>query len=128
MAVKSVPGVALAAGLRDRFPDIETDDALRFVTELYTACRDPLDKVLKQRVLDRLFIDRTTAACSRANKLHSIPFASPEYRTAMGERDGAGRTVVGLHAPGEAEVGGHVGGDAAKMVTVPDFMKGAQVR
>ena len=124
MAVKSVPGVALAPGLRERFPDVETDDALRFVTELYTACRDPLDKVLKQRVLDRLFIDRTTAACSRANKAHNIPFTSPDYRTVMGERDGTGRTVVGLHGA----AGGHLGGDAAKIVTVPDFMQGAQVQ
>jgi len=113
--VIAVPGLKVAPGLRDEFPDIETDDALAFVVELYERVKPRLNGVLKQRSQDREFIDRHTSSFQDHNS--EIDFHSAKYRTVIGLKDEAGRVVIGpLDAPLQN-----------LPVDVPGFMAGTQV-
>ena len=114
--VHNIAELRVAAGLRDRFPTVESEDALRFV-RLYeeTACE--LSEVLKQRAVDRAFIDRVTEDCAERNRAHD--FLSPDYQTVIGEKDAHGRIVVGPMDTTEDRV--------LLKVAVPDYMAGDQV-
>ena len=114
--IGAVPGLRVAPGLRSQFPTVETDDALRFVVELYTANREHLGRVLAQRSIDRAFIDRVTAACAKRNS--GTEFQSADYETVIGRVDEAGRVVVG---PNDAEF------SSPGPVEIPAFMEGDQV-
>jgi malate synthase len=114
-AVEAVPGLALAPGLRARFPELLSDDALRFVVQLFHAVAEPLDARLKQRVVDRAFLDATTAACRAANR--TCAFSSGDYATAIGKQDEKGRVVLGPIAPPTPP----------RSVTIPPFLRGTQV-
>ena len=109
-------GLRVGKGLREGFPAIETDEALAFVCGLYEEVKGELNRVLNQRVLDRLFIDRMTQECALRNK--GIDYSSAEYETVIGKADESGRVVVGpLEGP-----------DAVgEMVLIPDFLAGDQV-
>ena len=113
--VPTVPGLAVARGLRERFPAIETDEALDVVCEVFRGVAPMLRGVLDQRVRDRAFLDAVTAGLVGANT--DVPFDSDLYRTAIGARDEAGRVVLG---PLDAAV-------ATQPVQVPAFMQGEQV-
>jgi malate synthase len=113
--VPAVPGLAVARGLRTRFPTIETDEALAIVCEVYRAVAPHLRGVLERRVNDRAFLDAVTAELVSENS--SVAFDSAAYRTAIGVRDASGRVVLGpLEAPVEAQ-----------QVIVPSVMQGEQV-
>ncbi len=114
--VDAVPGLRVGPGLRGKFPAIETDDALRFVTEVYVETRDRLRDVLEQRVTDRAFMDRETLASVSRNE--GVAYTSPDYDTVLGKRDGSGRVVVGP-LPGPAV--------EVKRVEIPGFLVGDQV-
>jgi malate synthase len=114
-AVAAVDGLVVAAGLREAFPDIETDEALRFTVELYHEVRDELREILQRRVRDRAFVDAYTAECAERNAGHD--FHSPDYETVIGARDDEGRLVVG---PLDEE-------SPVEKVVVPDFIAGEQV-
>ncbi len=114
--VASVPGLRVAAGLRATHPAIETDEALGVVVAVYRAVRADLNRVLERRVQDRAFVDARTAALRPENVGRSV--ADPEYRSVVGERDAAGRVVVGptgLAAP------------VMDAVDVPEFLRGEQI-
>ncbi len=118
--VDAVEGLTVAPGLREEFPDIETDEALRFVYELYEAVRDDLAKVLAQRARDRKFIDETVAACRQRNE--GVDYLSSDYETVLQKRDGDGRIVVG--PPTEEE---RLNLEALPTVEIPEFLAGEQV-
>ena len=93
--VKGVPGLMEL----DQGGGLETPESLAFVCELFRRLRDPLEKVLNQRVIDRKFIDERTLACVGLNANLKIDLLDPEYQTVIGQRDGKGRIVVGPHGP-----------------------------
>ncbi len=118
--VDAVPGLTMAAGLREEFGAIETDEALAFVCELYRRTRAHLRAVLEQRTRDRAFIDEVVADSVERNA--SRDYLSAEYETPIGRTDADGRVVVGPR-PAEARV---VDGDMTP-VDVPAFLQGIQV-
>jgi len=115
--VPAVEGLRVAAGLRADFPAIETDEALSFVCELYSQTKGSLNTVLEQRVKDRAFMDRETLDGVAFNK--GLPYDSPDYKTAIGKRDTAGRIVVGPLDGTTTE--------EKYSVDLPDFLIGDQV-
>lgn len=113
-AVAAVPGMRVALGLRAEFPEIESDEALALVAEVYRACKTSLAGVLAQRVQDRAFLDAGTRALVEGNA--ALNYEDPRYATVIGARDPAGRVVMGPLPP-----------EPVDPVVVPDFLKGEQV-
>ncbi len=107
--VPEVPGLRIAPGLREAFPHIETPAALSFVCEVYAAVKDQLADVLRQRRLDRAFIDAETTAL--ADNLRPT-----DAETVIGLMDGSGRIVIGPLPPAPVPD-----------VEIPAFLQGAQV-
>jgi malate synthase len=114
--VPAVEGLRVAEGLREGFPKIETDEALRFVCQVYDEVKLSLNRVLEQRVLDREFMDHGTLACVERNE--GIAYDSPDYQTVIGQMDKQGRVVIG-----PLEECGRKGSP----VEIPNFLKGDQV-
>ena len=113
--VPAVPGLRVAAGLRDAFPAIETDDALAVVAAVARQTRPALREVLAQRGRDRAFVDAVTAQMRPANAERSI--TDPDYATVLGARDARGRIVVGPQdTPTEVAP-----------VNIPEYLQGEQV-
>ncbi len=117
--VAEVPGLRVQQGLRTAFPRIETVAALSVICEVYEAVRGDLSDVLAQRIVDRTFLDRLTADCNLRGSAAGLPWSSPDYPTAFGARDSAGRVVLGpLPAALRRE---------PSPVQVPEFLQGEQV-
>ena len=119
-SVPGVDGLTVAAGLQSEFPDIETEDALRFVCDVYEATKEELNQVLEQRKRDREFIDATVAACAKENVGRA--YLSPDYQTVISKKDSRGRVVVGPLP--EAE---QVAVEDLVRVEIPEFLEGEQV-
>jgi malate synthase len=115
-AVPAVPGLSVAAGLRDRFPRTLTDDALAVVAAAWRRTRADLSRILDQRAQDRAFFDDVTRACVPRNL--GRPYDDAGYATAIGARDASGRIVVGPDPAGRRE---------RPPVEVPAFLAGDQV-
>ena len=114
--VDAVPGLSVAAGLRQDFPAVETDAALSLVAEVARAVAPRLRQVLDQRVRDRRFIDTHTRALAAENEGRSV--SDPGYRTVIGLRDDSGRVVVGpTGSPPPTR----------PAVDIPEFLRGEQV-
>lgn len=113
--VAAVPGFRVAPGLREKFPAIETDEALAFVCELYCENRAALNEVLERRKKDREFMDGETLACVARNE--GVEFTSADYATVLGKKNEEGRVVVGpLDNPVQTQ-----------QIDIPDFLVGDQV-
>lgn len=93
--VAGVPGLMEL----DQGGGLESPESLAFVCELFRKLRDPLERILNQRVIDRKFIDERTLACVGLNTALKIDLLDPEYKTVIGQKDGKGRIVVGPHGP-----------------------------
>ncbi len=115
-AVNAVEGLRIAPGLRGKFPGIETDEALAFVCRLYGEVKGHLNRILEQRVVDRVFMDGETLACAVRNK--SVSYTSPDYQTVLGKKDAKGRIVIGPLSKSFLQ---------DEPVEIPDFLKGDQV-
>ncbi|MBC7980867.1 MAG: hypothetical protein H7Y36_09920, partial [Armatimonadetes bacterium] len=115
-AVTAVSGLRVAPGLRERFPEIETDEALAFICGLYAEVKDHLNRVLAQRMIDREFMDQETLACVGRNE--GIDYTSPDYQTVIGKPDETGRIVIGSLPQAK---------EAPQMVKIPAFLAGDQV-
>ena len=113
--VPAVAGLRVAAGLRQRFAQVETNEALGFVVAVYEEVRGSLERVLAQRGLDRAFVDAVTAQCVETNR--AVAFDSAEYRTVVGATDESGRVVVGPLPASQSTL----------KVQVPDHLQGEQV-
>jgi len=126
-SVPGIPGLTVGTGLLDRFPAIESEEALRFLVRVYQEIRSPLREVLEQRIKDRRFLDEATRDCVDRNATR--PYLSSEYETALGMTDESGRIVVG---PLQDQVSINPLQDQASIdslhrVVIPDFLKGDQV-
>ncbi len=96
---------------------LETSESLSFLCELYDLVKVNLSTVLKQRVLDRQFIDQRTRACYELNKSLNIDFLDPRYATIIGQEDGRGRIVMGPHNEFYCKPGG-----GASVASIPKFL------
>lgn len=114
--VPGVDGLRMPSELRETFAHIETDAALSFVCELYESTKSQLNQILKQRNVDRQFIDQQTLQRVEANADRDI--GSAEYDTVIGQKDAAGRVVVGPPPEGHA---------TPRRVEIPAFMRGFHV-
>lgn len=115
--VEGVPGLTIAPGLQDAFPELSSPAALNFICELYRRTRAELAQVLERRRKDRQFIDKITADAVEHNA--ALDYLSPAYQTAIGRVDADGRTVIGPLAAGPPA--------APQKVTTPAFLEGVQV-
>ena len=114
--VPAVPGLRVQRGLRERFPRIETDEALALICAVYRRTHAHLAQVLAQRVTDRAFLDAAVRSCAEAGSLSSTPWSSPDYPTPFGAVDSEGRVVLGA-IPAPPPIPIHV----------PLFLQGEQV-
>lgn len=126
--VDAVPGLTVAPGLQQEFPETETDEALAFASEMYRALREPLQEVLQARRRDRRFIDETVSACVEASA--GSDYLSEEYETVIGKTNEAGEVVVGPdpdRPPSETvdsiEVPAHLEGEHVTLFGPPDTAK-----
>jgi malate synthase len=115
-SVAAVEGLKVTAGLREQFPSIESDEALRFVCDLYNAMKESLSSVLNQREIDREFIDNETLAAVEKNR--GVPYQSADYETVIGKQNENGDVIVGPLPKSE---------QPAHQVQIPDFVDGFQV-
>jgi malate synthase len=101
--VPGIPGLLVTPSLMEAFPDVESPEILEAVVEVARSLRPELGRILAQRTVDRAFVDAHMAGDGDTD--------------VIGERDGAGRIVIG---PAEIRT-------QMKPVDVPPFMAGPQV-
>lgn len=114
--VPGVEGLRVAAGLRQSFAHIDTDASLGFVCELYESTKQQLNRVLAQRETDRQFVDIQTQQLVADNAGRAI--GSADYETVLGQKDAAGRVVVGPRKNPNQTL---------RRVEVPEFLQGFHV-
>ena len=116
-AVKGVAGmleVGSGGGL-------ETEDALIFLAAVYSAVKDDLAAVLRQRAIDRKFMDERVKACARFNSEMGREISDPDYVTILGLEDSAGRIVMGPKTADYCNAGGK------PIAPIPEFLRGPHV-
>ncbi|MGZ3721399.1 MAG: 2-oxo-4-hydroxy-4-carboxy-5-ureidoimidazoline decarboxylase [Bdellovibrionales bacterium] len=96
---------------------LENKASLKFLCELYVNLKEPLNRVLQQRVTDREFFDQRTRACYELNKSLNIDFLDPRYETVIGQEDSRGRKVVGPNNGFYCRSGG-----GKKIAPLPGFL------
>ncbi len=101
--VEQVPGLSVTPSLLEAFPDVEDPAILEAVVEVYREVEAALGKLLKQRRIDRSFVDA-----------HLLRKGTGDI---IGAEDADGRVVVG---PAPARI-------KMRRVSVPEFMAGPQV-
>ena len=101
---------------------LESQAAMRFLTDLYADLEVDLKKVLKQRTTDRKFIDERVKACFEFNTNFHRDFLDPEYKTILGLEDASGRVVIGPHSAEYCEPRAD-----KPIAAIPDFLKGPHV-
>lgn len=101
---------------------LETKESLTFLCELYELMKGDLNKVLSQRITDRLFIDQQTKACFLFNKFLKRDFISPDYKTIIGFEDSSGRMVIGPKNEFYCKRG-----NAKKIAQIPKHLEGNHV-
>lgn len=100
---------------------LETAEALEFLSKLYVRTKSRLGKVLRQRALDRKFMDERVAACHAFNRELGRDWLDPTYATIVGLEDSDGRVVIGPLTANYARRGGKA------VAPLPDFLQGPHV-
>jgi len=90
--------------------------------ELKSLTQKRLQSLLKQRELDRYFIDQRTRACFELSQKLGIDYLDPNYPTVIGHEDGKGRTVIG-----PKNTFYNKKGYGKPVAPLPDFLKGYHV-
>lgn len=101
---------------------LETPDALRFLCELFDLVKGDLRAVLRQRVMDREFIDQRTRACFELNRKLRVDYGDRDYQTILGQEDADGRIVVGPKNEFYCKAGG-----GKPVAPIPEFLLGHHV-
>jgi malate synthase len=101
---------------------LETPDALRFLCELFDLVKSDLRAVLRQRVMDRAFIDQRTRACFELNRKLRVDYGDRDYQTIIGQEDADGRIVVGPKNEFYCKSGG-----GKPVAPIPEFLLGHHV-
>jgi len=102
---------------------LESAESLRFLCDLYDSVKGDLRGILKQRVLDRKFIDQRAHACHMLNSDLGHDYLSPRYQTAIGHEDAQGRIVMGPLNPFYCKKGY----DGGPVAPIPSHLAGAHV-
>ncbi len=118
VAVQSCPGLSMSPQLLEKPSSLETAAAQQFICRLYEHTASHLKQILRQRVLDRSFIDEVTLSCVSLNQ--ETDYLSPQYKTVLGAHDAQKRLVVGPH-PEEGRDSSH------KSIEIPSWLAGDQV-
>ncbi len=100
---------------------LETKEALAFLVNLYTELKLDLAKVLKQRQLDRLFIDERVKAYSEYNKKLGREISDSDYETILGLEDASGRVVIGPLSENYTKPAGN------PVAPIPEYLQGPHV-
>lgn len=100
---------------------LETREALQFLVDIYSRIEPELKKVLRQRQLDRQFIDERVSACFEYNQTHGRDLLHKDYKTILGLEDAQGRIVMGPLGDHYAKPGG------AAIAPIPEFLQGPHV-
>ncbi|MBU6152802.1 MAG: serine hydrolase [Bdellovibrionales bacterium] len=118
LPVEGVPG------LRQLGPSggLENRESFRFLCELYQILKEPLNRVLEQRKIDRKFLDERTKSCYELNQSLKIDLRDQDYESVLGHEDGEGRIVIGPKNPFYCKKGY---GDP--IANLPTFLKGTHV-
>ena len=101
---------------------LESPASLRFLCDLYEAVQPDLAAVLRQRVVDRAFIDERTRACCELNATLHVDYSDPAYRTVIGQEDAEGRVVIGPRNSHYC-----TSGCGAPIAPIPEFLQGSHV-
>lgn len=117
----TVPRLGVAPGLLTAFPEIE-GTGLEIAAEVWSAVRVHYASVLRQRKLDRAFLDAATRAMAPRNE--GVDPRSEGWQTAIGLRDATGRLVIGPHPqppdPPSVDVPDWLAGDQITLFGPPD--------
>jgi allantoicase/malate synthase len=100
----------------------ESDAAIGFMLKLYQKIAPALEQVLKQRELDRAFIDARVEALYQFNTEQGHDYLSETYQTVLGLTDGDGRIVVGPKRADFAKAD-----LTTKVAPIPEYLKGPHV-
>jgi malate synthase len=100
---------------------LESAASLGFLAELCREMRPSLHRLLKQRKLDREFLDARVRACAELNREQGIGIESPEYVSVLGLEDGEGRVVIGPLRPDFNRAGGR------PVAPLPEYLQGPHV-
>lgn len=100
---------------------LETKESHQFLTQLFLLVREPLNKILEQRMKDRKFLDERVAACYEFNKNLGRDYLSNEYQTVLGLEDAQGRIVIGPKNSNYSQSGGK------KIAPIPEHLKGSHI-
>ena len=111
-------------GLRQVGPSggLETPESLRFLCELYQRLKEPLNRVLEQRRIDRKFLDERTRASYALNQSLGIDIRDADYETVIGQEDAAGRIVMGPKTPFYCKKG-----QGDPIAILPPYLRGTHV-
>ena len=101
--VPGVQGLKVTPSLLDDFPSLENEQVLQMVVEVFRTVEQPLRELLKQRAIDRVFVDT-----------HMKNDVDTDI---IGAKDSTGRIVVG---PAEQPC-------TQRPVTIPEHLHGPQV-
>ncbi len=101
---------------------LETKESFIFLCELYDKLKEPLNRVLQQRIIDREFIDSRTKSSFELNRSLNRDYLDPNYETVIGQKDSKDRVVVGPLNRFYCQSG--VG---QKIKELPDYLKGYHV-
>lgn len=115
--VSGVPGLSQVG----ESGGLENQESFAFLVELFKTLRPELEKVLKQRVRDRAFIDERCRALYLYNQEFGHDYKSPDYQTVLGLEDGEGRIVVGPKRADYVKKGGD------PIAPLPEYLKGPHV-
>jgi hypothetical protein len=74
---------------------LENKRSMEFLLDLFKKVSPELKQVLRQRRLDREFLDQRTRALAQYNSEHHRAVTSNDYKTVLGLEDKEGRIVVG---------------------------------
>ena len=118
MAVEGVEGLVQVGGQNQ---GLESQKGLQFLAELYSEVKGELGKVLKQRQVDRVFMDERVKACSQFNSDQGREIDDKDYETILGMEDSRGRIVIGPKRKGYHQEG------SEPIAEIPEFLRGPHV-
>jgi malate synthase len=100
---------------------LEDSDSFSFLVELYEKTKHQYIEMMKNRRVDRDFIDTRTSACDHYNKTWGLGPKDRFYRTVIGLEDARGRIVVGPQSKDFYRKGGN------PVAPIPDYLRGYHV-
>lgn len=89
----TVEGLKVDPRLLEAFPDLQGDEALQLLVDVFSDVQDELGALLDARTHDRATLDRWTREAAAANE--GVDYRDPAYATVIGRSTDDGRILVG---------------------------------